>query len=352
MSIVIKPWEIIGAGSLVVSTVLAATYFYARNPFAATLILLFSLLLLGTAAIGLRRSKVKYEVLHIAHNVECSIFSPHLVAPGDNILIQVFAHKLGQGRLVEREAKTADITTQKRGRKALEEPLRPGMETVFHLEIPSIYIDEPDLPLIWRGKTASVQFSATVPKEHKHGRVMGKVLISRDRIPIGHIKFIINVVSPEVRERADADAIKGLQGYLCRYNSAFVSYALKDREEVFPRVQALLAAKIRVSLDILNLDPGERWEKGLYRRINDCDVFFLFWSQAAKDSEWVQKEILYAHKMQGGREDAPPEIIPIIIEGPPPVKPPPELDFLHFNDKFIYLMAGAKVETEARQKQV
>jgi len=38
-----------------------------------------------------------------------------------------------------------------------------------------------------------------------------------------------------------------------------------------------------------------------------------------------------------------------IVEGPPPVPPPPELDFLHFNDKFIYLMAG--VEVEARRKQ-
>jgi hypothetical protein len=62
------------------------------------------------------------------------------------------------------------------------------------------------------------------------------------------------------------------------------------------------------------------------------------------------KEVLYAHGRQVGKEDAPPEIIPIIIEGPPPVKPPPELNFLHFNDKFIYLRKGVEVEARARDE--
>ena len=32
------------------------------------------------------------------------------------------------------------------------------------------------------------------------------------------------------------------------------------------------------------------------------------------------------------------EVIPVIIEGPPPVLPPPDLEHLHFNDPLIYFV--------------
>ena len=90
--------------------------------------------------------------------------------------------------------------------------------------------------------------------------------------------------------------------------------------------------------DLLTLDPGERWEKALYRHIDASDVFFLFWSTSAKNSEWVMKEVRYALERKNLDENAPPEIVPIVIEGPPPVPPPPELEHLHFNDTFIYFI--------------
>jgi hypothetical protein len=52
----------------------------------------------------------------------------------------------------------------------------------------------------------------------------------------------------------------------------------------------------------------------------------------------VLKEVQYAMTRNGGDELAPPEILPVIIEGPPPVKAPPELAHLHFNDRMIYFM--------------
>jgi len=79
----------------------------------------------------------------------------------------------------------------------------------------------------------------------------------------------------------------------------------------------------------------------LDRKIDESDVFFLFWSTAAKRSEWVIKEVRYAIERHGGDEFAPPEIVPVLIEGPPPVAPPAELRHLHFNDKFLYFIAGS-----------
>jgi hypothetical protein len=51
------------------------------------------------------------------------------------------------------------------------------------------------------------------------------------------------------------------------------------------------------------------------------------------------REVNYALDLQQGKDDAPPEIKPVIIEGPPLVPPPERLQHLHFNDKLIYLMS-------------
>ena len=53
------------------------------------------------------------------------------------------------------------------------------------------------------------------------------------------------------------------------------------------------------------------------------------------------KEVGYALERKRGDEFAPPEIIPIILEGPPIVPPPPELEHLHFNDRLLYFMSGS-----------
>jgi hypothetical protein len=155
------------------------------------------------------------------------------------------------------------------------------------------------------------------------------------------------------REQKDAAASAAAEraGEYSRYHTAFVSYASKDRERVLPRVQALAAARIKVFQDFIELEPGERWERELYKHIDECDVFFLFWSQAAKASKWVCEETKYAHARQGENDERPPEIIPIIIEGPPPPEPPPELNFLQFNDKYLYLLKGVEAEAEARRKE-
>ena len=52
----------------------------------------------------------------------------------------------------------------------------------------------------------------------------------------------------------------------------------------------LQAAGISFFQDVLKLDPGVRWEREIYKNIDKCDLFLLFWSPAAKDLQWVIKE--------------------------------------------------------------
>jgi hypothetical protein len=109
---------------------------------------------------------------------------------------------------------------------------------------------------------------------------------------------------------------------------------------VLKRVQMLARLKMSFFQDVLHLEPGSRWERELYRHIDECDLFLLFWSRAARDSKWVLKEARYALSRQGGNDLAPPEIVPVVLEGPPPVEPPDDLKGLHFNDSLLYFMAA------------
>jgi hypothetical protein len=192
---------------------------------------------------------------------------------------------------------------------------------------------------VWEGEPECVQFGVTVPEDFKPRSVLGTVTVSEESVPIGHLKFTFKVAAAEAAAaEAPASSAPEPAGEMSRYRQAFISYASKDRPEVLKRVQMLNLAKIKFFQDLLTLEPGDSWEKLLYEYIDRSDVFYLFWSSAASRSEWVRREVEYAVSRKNGQGAEGPEIIPVIIEGPPPAPPPEELSFLHFNDRLLYFI--------------
>jgi len=268
--------------------------------------------------------------------VDCTVFAPPAVPMRDSFMIQVFAHLQEQAAEAQKLAQQFDREAEARGFANLEIEVERGSKLTFHLVMPGLEIDEPLRTLVWRGSPASVQFGGTVIKGHPGGNVIGTVTISQAGVPVGHIKFKLTVTankqSCERKLRPAGDVAR-------HYERAFVSYASQDRDEVLKRVQMLARLGIEYFQDVLTLEPGQRWERELYRHIDESDLFLLFWSSAAKQSQWVHREIQYAIACRGDDELAPPEIVPIPIEGPPLIEPPPELAHLHFNDYLLYFMA-------------
>ena len=101
----------------------------------------------------------------------------------------------------------------------------------------------------------------------------------------------------------------------------------------------LHVAGLRTFQDILDLEPGEVWSERIEQAIREADVFLLFWSKRAKGSEWVRREVDFALACRRGDELSPPEIRPVIIEGPPVVPPWDDLAHLHFDDRVLYFMS-------------
>ena len=273
-------------------------------------------------------------------SVKCTVFAPPLVRRGEAILVQVFAHLPLDTERVDRIATTFDSEAVPRGTQLLDRAVARGARLVFQLTIPGAVVDDPIRTLTWDGAPESVQFGVTIPKRASGSSFIGTVLVSQNSVPFGDVKFLVRIVRAEEPLGA-GDGTEAKQRWK-RYNRAFISYASADRPEVLKRVQMLRRLSIELFQDLLTLEPGERWARELYKNIDESDVFFLFWSTAAKQSEWVMKEVRYAIQCKGGDEFADPEIVPVIIEGPPPVPPPPELQDLHFNDQIMYFIRASE----------
>ncbi|MEL7354490.1 MAG: TIR domain-containing protein [Cyanobacteria bacterium P01_A01_bin.116] len=271
--------------------------------------------------------------------VNASVFSPRQVRRDDSFLVQVFAYLPDQIETVQETAHMVDDTAQQVAKKKLGIQVTRDTDLFFELEMPGVNIDEAVQSLRWQGNEDSVEFGVSVPAEIKKKTLIGTITVSQKSVPIGHLKFRVTIGEEAVAEEP------GLVGEdATRYKKAFVSYSSKDRAEVLKRVQGMQAvSSIEVFQDVLNLSPGDRWEKELYKNINECDLFLLFWSTAAKASEWVVKEAEYALALQLKDELQLPAIKPVILEGPPVIPPPEALKHLHFNDIIIYLIDNAKL---------
>jgi hypothetical protein len=268
--------------------------------------------------------------------IECTTFAPPSAAAGDALLVQVFVHTPRQRESAAALAQEFDLDAERRGFANLEIEIGRGTQLTFDLAMPGLLVDERMQTLVWRGHPASAQFGVQVPDDHKAGVVIGTVTVSVGEAPIGHIKFKVEISREKAARREPAPAGDDAR----HYAMAFISYASRDRDEVLRRVQMLSPLGIRYFQDVLDLDPGDRWEAKLYEHIDQCDLFLLFWSSAAKASEWVKREVEYAVARKGDDDLAPPEIRPIVIEGPPIIPPWEDLSHLHFNDLLIYLIGA------------
>jgi hypothetical protein len=265
--------------------------------------------------------------------VSCTIFSKPEVLPGESFLIQVFAHLPEQVRRVGRLAREADYEASRRSFSGLDIlGIERGSRITFELSMHGVRLDDQIAGLVWRGTPDSVQFIATIPPDFSASSVIGKLTIALGRVPIGHIKFKLRVkrgARVDITRPRDLEPIGEDAG---SYATAFLSYASEDRPAVLQGAQVLNAVRIQYFIDILHIDPGERWERKLYRKIDESALFLLFWSRSAKRSTWVMKEVDYALARKGEDEFAPPEMRAVILEGPKVPKPPPQLAHLQFND--------------------
>ena len=89
-----------------------------------------------------------------------------------------------------------------------------------------------------------------------------------------------------------------------------------------------------VFLDVLSLRSGDLWQQRIREEVSIRDVFYLFWSLAARNSRWVETEWRTALNVRGLEY-----IDPVPLQSASVAPPPPELAALHFNEWTLSLRA-------------
>jgi hypothetical protein len=223
--------------------------------------------------------------------------------------------------------------------RSLDAPIRQDTKVDIFLEaddLTSQKRSENHLVLTWKGEPVGGEFVLKMRRLSCRRTFFPILRIFADGAPIGRIRVKIS----RVRLRA-SDLRPGAE-HLRPYRQASLSYSSADRTEVLKRAQSLRAAGIKVFQDVLSLDPGDRWRRKIFKYIDETDLFLLCWSRAARDSVWVLKETRYALRRQ--RKSGSPDVVPVILEGPPPITPPRWLSHLHFNDPICYFLAAGYIE--------
>lgn len=267
--------------------------------------------------------------------VDASVFAPKAIAVGGEALVQVFLHKLHQKPTVYSLAMETDPNAGSKGVHTLAVEVERGQHIEIALEGRRLNVDQAVQTVVWRGDPCACQFTVTAPKDLAGHTFHPRAVVLIDGVPAGSVTFALTAETK--RTNTDIE-LRGDRAR--RYNYAFLSYASADRFEVLRRAQMLRLTGIGFFHDLLSLEPGECWEKQLYEEIDRCDVFYLFWSSQAKASEWVLKETEYALARRACSAEGDPDIIPVIIEGPPPPTPPESLKDIQFNDWMLYVLAG------------
>ncbi len=278
----------------------------------------------------------------VSQDVHFNIYAPAETSVGEDILIQLWMYLMEYENAVKEKAMQFDEDAEQRAQQQLFGQIEVGEKLIFIFEPKNMPDQKQTVTDIWRGKFQSINFDLSIPENFSKKNLICSVSIYRESkewqssTPVEKSIFKIGIEKKDNIKTNTPNSHK-----VEKFKNAFISYSSNDRAEVLKRVQMLPHFNVDFFQDVISLTPGERWEKELYKNIDNCDVFFLFWSQSAKDSKWVAKEIEYAINLAKNNEDEIPVIHPIPLEGPPVISPPPELGHLHFNDGILYFIAAS-----------
>lgn len=278
---------------------------------------------------GLGHKNISAEVpCGIMDRVYFSVTSPPKVAPGSLFIVDLWAHLFHQRQEVIQRAREArpdgEVGITSKGPVLLAR----GHVLTVNLKMEGLTVQNPEDVILWEGEIGNATFSVLVPETAKEGRTVGIAKISLDGLQIARVDFEIYISKFSEKHNY-------MPGQENHYNNAFASYASPDRDAVLARIQGIQTAipQLNIFLDVMSLRSGQFWEEELWKVIPASDIFYLFWSGHARESEWVEKEWHCALKTRGIDF-----IHPVPLVSPEQVPPPPELASKHFCDWTLAFM--------------
>lgn len=273
-------------------------------------------------------------------HVEFGVFSPECIASNSTFCLDVWAYLSSEYSYVLQLTKSLDRTNLL-ARKLGVFVERNALLTI-RIEIPELFIQDPFDTVAWNGVPTNASFIVKVPTDIKTGSYPGKVVIAFQGISIAKITFLINISTEPYLNYTDCSET------IVYPKSAFASYARENRHEVLSRIQGMkkIAPNLNIFIDVFSLRSGQNWLEKLEEHVPNKDVFYLFWSQSASSSEWVEREWKLALHKRGISY-----IDPVPLDEPDLVSPPQELASLHFFDAYVSYINYERIKKQMHDQK-
>jgi len=285
------------------------------------------------------RTSAKDSAQPTSDHVEFSVTWPQYLCIGNTYIFEVWAHFAHQLDEVLQRAQAEQLGTRVEFRTKSGVQVVRGTTLTVQLDIPDLEVLDAIDVIQWDGVIGSASFPVRVPEGSRlaeSGHCRGVARIFAGAAPLAKVHLVCQVGEADVKASPVTGSIR-------TYRSAFVSYASPDRAEVAARLQGIckVLPDIDLFFDVHSLRSGDRWRERLAEEIRKRDVLYLFWSKAASQSEWVEREWRAAYEHRGVEG-----IDPLPLVSPQEVPPPPELgDELHFNDWTLAYTRGLQHES-------
>lgn len=260
-------------------------------------------------------------------DVFSSIFAPAEIAPGSNMLVQVYLHQAEDAKTVKMLARESQKDAERRDYIPLQCTLKKGDKVDVQL---NIYGDKllmtETKQVTWRGSLTKCSFDYFVPWDLNIYNLSCSAILSVNGAMVGEMRFVTEVVAQPRSLNPEVMAHK--------YNKIFISYAHEDEDKVGFMAKAYKAQGVDYFFDRDYLKAGDIFPIKIKEYINSADLFVLCWSANAAKSRYVQIERTMALKRAYPQvqpfESAPLFIYPISIE--PRVDLPPDMrDYYNFD---------------------
>jgi hypothetical protein len=277
-----------------------------------------------------RPARARYEQFD---EVKLGVSAPRFVSPAQKFVARFAAYTEKSRAEIRRILKLEAPSTKLRldlGKCRW----RRGARVTVRLEATDARVLSPIQPFKWNGDLQILRFDIEVRDKVSAKNIILRFDVAVEGVPITSLRPEISVESQnDLASLARAMPSIFIERKAPR--TAFASYARKDRREVLGRVRSLqIFTGIDVFLDCLSLRPGDAWKSELKTEINRRDIFWLFWSRNAMNSErveWEWREALVSKALVG--------IQPHPLEPLELAPPPKELSSLQFGAMYEWYLS-------------
>lgn len=286
------------------------------------------------------------------HDLRFTVYRPRQATPGRWHDLLVFMHEMvpPSTRLptqlrararIEREVRSIlgeDAPTYTAATEDAAEAVPREGQLTFVVKLPGFRVNPPRQTVGWHEDLQHLRFRIRADPGRTGRTVRGRLTVFHGPLILAEMALVIPVGHGEDTAVSEA---------LTPYRRIFASYARED-DGIVRRVSAFAASVgDRYLRDVTSLRAGEEWNPGLARLIQQADLFQLFWSWNAMESEWVRRE--WTHALSLGRTGF---VRPVYWEDPLPSRPeeglpPPELSELHFHRLPRTLVEGPPADESA-----